>query len=608
MSSVRDRTRGAICAAALLLTVQADAKTTLVIPDPLLLRVVSNGSSFLIAADTPAKQVSVSVRQIKAPDGRELNVSEVVLDPQLIPALGPAGVCVNVTVSPAVLAEAGEYTLTIYAETAATKEKTPLLKSGTLVVPKPDISVPSLKDTTLVVHRRWPWCAAAGSNDIDLRVSGPSSVKNATFGARVTPPADAATAQGGEVTVAPQSGGSLELPAGFSRRILKITHFRNTGVFVSTLLIQPPGSTPAIEVPFKIVVTDGPLMPLLTIAAGVLLALLVQLVANHLRPRGENRLRSVELRMSIQRARAETADVGHLKALGDLEARLDGIESRNDAGAYAAAKALLDQVETDVAAQAKEVRDEQTAARSAFDQAETSLAIAKQAGADASQVDTLERRLNDVAAMINARQYKAAIAPLTAIEDAISSISGVPKVSGGVRKGRADQLVPSSKTPSLLVVDDEAARSVGRELTFVVSDPDADWSHASTIRWDWGDGSRRTDARRLRATHEYRSARTYVVTASARDVDDGETAKVSVTVTVAESLPRRFLKLRSLLTAYDLGLSLVAALVAIVTGLWVLYTTGAFGSLAQYAEAFVWGFGVDNTVRGFAAVMKKMSS
>jgi hypothetical protein len=58
----------------------------------------------------------------------------------------------------------------------------------------------------------------------------------------------------------------------------------------------------------------------------------------------------------------------------------------------------------------------------------------------------------------------------------------------------------------------------------------------------------------------------------------------------------------------DLLLSLIALVLAGLTGLLALYIGQAFGTLSDYVVAFLWGFGIDNSVRGFAAVMSKLSS
>ena len=67
--------------------------------------------------------------------------------------------------------------------------------------------------------------------------------------------------------------------------------------------------------------------------------------------------------------------------------------------------------------------------------------------------------------------------------------------------------------------------------------------------------------------------------------------------------------IRNILFYTDLTISGVALLLAAITGLLYLYlgTGKPFGSIQDYLLAFLWGFGIDNSVRGFADVMKKIS-
>jgi len=59
----------------------------------------------------------------------------------------------------------------------------------------------------------------------------------------------------------------------------------------------------------------------------------------------------------------------------------------------------------------------------------------------------------------------------------------------------------------------------------------------------------------------------------------------------------------------DLTISGVALLLAAITGLLYLYlgTRKPFGSIQDYLLAFLWGFGIDNSVRGFTDILKKIS-
>jgi hypothetical protein len=615
MKPLRDRI-GWIVGAATLLAFHADAKTSLLIPDPFSLRMSSSGSSFLIASDAPAKNVAIVVRQLKGPDGKDLAPSEIALDPALIPEVTAAGVRVTVTAVSGGMTAPGDYTFTLYAEGSGEgSEKTALLKSGTLTNPKPDISAPSLKDTTIVLRRHWPGCGATGMQSVDLLLGGTLPLKQTTFGARIAGSADDVTAQPGEIDLGRAAGtpSADGLPPGLSHWTLNLSKFGNAGTFPATLLVHPPGGTAPVEIPFKIIVTDAAFLPLLTIAAGVLLALWFQIIANRLRPREENRLRILELLMMEQKLRTETADPDRLKDLDELEARLREAEVRNNDGSFATVKTLLDQIESELSAARKAQQDDRLSAQNAFEQAQEALTAAQRAAADVARVAALQARIDATAELITARRYLKAKALLTSIQTDITALgaqaaAAAAAVGLNMRMARGGPPPPPAGAPVLTVKDDVAARTVDREISFVIIDPGNTLAAASKTVWNFGDGTVEDGKQLLRTTHSYSSPATYAVTASVCRSNGSEIEKLPVSVTIAESAAGRVIKKsRWTIDSYDLLISGIAAVVAIVSGLWLLYAGRAFGSPAQYAEAFVWGFGIDNTVRGFAAVMKKVS-
>ena len=46
---------------------------------------------------------------------------------------------------------------------------------------------------------------------------------------------------------------------------------------------------------------------------------------------------------------------------------------------------------------------------------------------------------------------------------------------------------------------------------------------------------------------------------------------------------------------------------ACLTGLIYLYVGKAFGTVTDYSLAILWGFGIDNGIRGFAPVLAKLT-
>lgn len=605
-----------------LAVVRAEGKNIL-LPDPLILRTTAAGTALIIGADGLVQNVAIAVKQLKAPDGHELAPSDIVLNPISVAELAPTGVHIVIIPAPGALTAAGDYAITLYAEGTDGTVKVSALKSGTLTVIKPEISSQSLKDSQIVLNRSLPWCGATDEFPFDLLLGGTSPAAGVTFGSHVGPAADNATARFGSVSVGRAHGAERirnYVPPGLSRWTLYFDGFPSAGTFPVTLLIHTPGAAAPVETAFKVIVTDAPLLPLLAIAAGVLLALAVQLIANRFRPHEENRLRVLELLSAVQKLRATTSDAGHGTTLDGFEAGLRDAEVLTDDRSFAAAKAQLDAIGNDIAAERKKIQDERIAANDLLaiveDSINRALAAPNLAAGEMAIVQQLQQQANGAAAEIKALHYLSANRTLTQVQTALAPIIqslplAAPAAAGirRARRGGAGAAAPAAAgTPTLDVDDDESALVTGRELSFIIGNPDATWTGAASIRWNFGDGTTPPPTSTPRALHTYQSAAAYSVSASARDAQDAELAKLSLRIAIALSPEERArANARKSLDSYDFAVSAISVIVAVATGMWLLYAGKAFGTLAQYTEAFVWGFGIDNTVRGFTSVMKKVS-
>ena len=121
------------------------------------------------------------------------------------------------------------------------------------------------------------------------------------------------------------------------------------------------------------------------------------------------------------------------------------------------------------------------------------------------------------------------------------------------------------------------------------------------VEWNFGDGEApiRGD---LRIEHVFTAARVHLVTAL---LDSGMRAELTVLVGPSAAALGRQHQTR-MLRRIDLLLALFAALVATVVGLQQLYIGKVFGSVSDYAVALLWGFGIDQTVRGVADALAKV--
>lgn len=127
------------------------------------------------------------------------------------------------------------------------------------------------------------------------------------------------------------------------------------------------------------------------------------------------------------------------------------------------------------------------------------------------------------------------------------------------------------------------------------------------LRWYFGDGGERSG---LLTSHRFVERGDYTVKAEVLRGKEKKTEwQLTEHITILSG--RTALQLHRLwheIQAVDIALSLVALVLACLGGLAFLYVGKTFGSLADYVGAATWGFGLDNSVRGFSAILKKITT
>jgi hypothetical protein len=121
------------------------------------------------------------------------------------------------------------------------------------------------------------------------------------------------------------------------------------------------------------------------------------------------------------------------------------------------------------------------------------------------------------------------------------------------------------------------------------------------VAWTFGDGATGTG---LDVEHVYMRRGSYRVVAS---LNDGTTAELDLNV-----MPSELVEMQAALIATmrrnDLIVTSIAVVLAVATGLLQLYIDKPFGTLSDYIVALIWGFGIERTTRGFAAIFTAMKA
>jgi hypothetical protein len=127
------------------------------------------------------------------------------------------------------------------------------------------------------------------------------------------------------------------------------------------------------------------------------------------------------------------------------------------------------------------------------------------------------------------------------------------------------------------------------------------------FRWIFGEPRAQQENGRV-VNYQYREDGDYEVKVDVlRNNQVFRNFKTSITILPGRAGRARAGILENIKSA-DIMLSIIALVLASVTGLLVFYVGKAyFGSLSDYLLALLWGFGIDNSVRGFAEVLGKIA-
>lgn len=185
-----------------------------------------------------------------------------------------------------------------------------------------------------------------------------------------------------------------------------------------------------------------------------------------------------------------------------------------------------------------------------------------------------------------------------------------PEEEGEDQTGAGGGVAAPPAGPRIAATDPAGSRSTDGPLSFQLDAPAALLTAADTFEWDFGDGTGTKSGGR-QETHRFDRPGDYLVKLQIRRGPQRElVAAPSVTVTV---LPGRddldIDRLACEIFWGDALVSAIALVLACFSGLLAIYYGGqTFGSIPQYIAAVFWGFGLDNSVRGFSGVLKKVTT
>jgi hypothetical protein len=165
---------------------------------------------------------------------------------------------------------------------------------------------------------------------------------------------------------------------------------------------------------------------------------------------------------------------------------------------------------------------------------------------------------------------------------------------------------PPPPVTQLTGTDPVEKRTTDTALGFEIVDDGRRLQAGDKILWHFGDGGSFAPGGQ-KVNHSFGEPGPYRVKAQVRR-GDVVVLELAVDVFVLPGKVQRKLdRLGAGIQRIDTMLSLVALVLACLTGLLYLYAGKPFGTINDYLLAILWGFGIDNTVRGFAPVLAKIT-
>jgi hypothetical protein len=152
---------------------------------------------------------------------------------------------------------------------------------------------------------------------------------------------------------------------------------------------------------------------------------------------------------------------------------------------------------------------------------------------------------------------------------------------------------PIPPVAKVAIVTSPAERRAGNAIRFRIELPAAP-SDGSNVHWNFGDGATATGGD---VHHAFLRRGVYTVTATRGSQSFSLECRV-----MPSELVQQHERLIAFIKRNDRILTVVAAVLAALTGLSQLYYGQIFGTVNDYVLALIWGFGVERSTRGFAAI------
>ena len=450
---------------------------------------------------------------------------------------------------------------------------------------------------------------------------------------------------------------------------LTFGQFDQTGTFTSSILLISPSFDKPIRIPLKVEVTDCWFFPLVVILAGVILGFIVGFLKKTFQPRQRNLLRLTKLRAIVVQQISLTQNEDKRKTLFTISKKLEDASTKILEDNFSGATADLDEAQKGLDEFLLQNLGEKFETRKKVEFLNKQIEIFKRNldAAGKQQMAALQAELQKAIAFLSLERVEPALEILQDCQKQYDDFrenhlrAQFHSIKNEILKlpqARQDELKDLSTEVEMLINDknfDEAYKKLfnlesevrpsirlkvkhsppqpgepsiiqannptenrvsGTKISFTFHPAalpkDLTQDNYDAVEWNFGDGTGTCGPFKKQTTiqHTFDTSGTYTVEIqlllNGLPIPDGTFSRlVEIRAGKTEMSEQGF---RKGIWAANWGITVAALLLAAITGLIYLYLGKPFGTIKDYLLALLWGFGINESVKGFTEVYGKITS
>jgi len=571
--------------------------------------------SFLVSSTTgKVDGVSAKVLEVRDPSGVTINPDAIRISPEAM-SVDTTGRPVVFQLDSRYFAQPGTYQGRVLL--AATTLSRPVSVALTIIHPPALVNGTDLTNRSVQLIRWFPGMSTRGTIQYTLTETSRKSDLEDTQLEAGQIFNDHGVLNAGTVTLgflrrpADLPGSPMTISAGLGRQLTVHLHsIAGAGAYTANWFVTSPSLNGREVVSLKVGVTDFWIYPFITILLGVILAAWIRYLIDTETPQLANRISILRLQVSVQAASSRTSNTDKAEQLKQILDIIEEAKGLNEDGNFVDAQAKL-------ATAAKVFSDFQSGQ-------------AKEAATDRANIADLKSRLDKLRSNETQQQALANIDALLKsasdaldadrVDDATTAIgnaeiswksiplelrgqSGVKSMNMPLKQGD----IALSPSWAITIDDPLSCRRAKSPITFRIKTDDA---NDYRYHWYFGDAAAGRTSEGMVVEHTYKQAGDYCVKAEIYNTSKPpklvDTTAIAITVGM-ESATNALAEARRQRAKDTAVVTCISVVLATILGMLTKYAGANFGTLQDYGTVFLWGFGLDASLKGFLDVKNRLT-